>query len=101
VTTTVRLMNEYSVAWPLWVAGGPAGDGDLPVSAHLTERLRAWARHFDEHFHWEHGWDDDAHPVEHAREALRLRRALQDDLGPGFRVVLDLWEAPAPSVRRG
>jgi hypothetical protein len=95
VTTRVTLMNEYSVTWPLWVADGPADERDPPVSAALAQRLRAWARDFDEHVHWPHGWDDDARPAQHAREAVRLHRAVQQDLGPGYEVVLDLWEAPA------
>ncbi|KGM03853.1 hypothetical protein Q760_10220 [Cellulomonas cellasea DSM 20118] len=32
----------------------------------------------------------------HCREAVRLRGALQVDLGPEFEVVLDLWEVPPP-----
>jgi hypothetical protein len=96
VRSRVRLMNEYSVAWPLWVAGGAAPDDALPVPEPLARELRAWAREFNEHYHWQDGWDDPALADAHAREAARLHRALQAELGPDFEVVLDLWEVPAP-----
>lgn len=95
MTTRVKLMNEYSVTWPLWTTFGLAEEGDLPVSDDLAARLRAWAAHFDEHFHWERGWDGAGRAESHAREARRLHRALQDELGPGYEVSLDLWEVPA------
>lgn len=92
----VRLMNEYGVPWPLWVAGGAAADDALAVPEQLARELRAWARVFHEHHHWQDGWDDPVLAGAHAREAVRLHRALQVELGPELEVVLELWEVPAP-----
>ncbi|GEA87245.1 hypothetical protein Q760_10215 [Cellulomonas cellasea DSM 20118] len=49
VRSRVRLMNEYSVAWPLWVTGGATRDDAPPISEPLSRELRAWARVFDKH----------------------------------------------------
>lgn len=88
----VRLMNEYTVEWPLWTTGGLTREGELPVSELLAQELKAWARTFDEHYHWESGWDRQEVAEAHAKEAVRLRRALQADLGPQYEITLDLWE---------
>ncbi|GGC18390.1 hypothetical protein [Cellulomonas carbonis] len=96
MVTRIKLMNEHSVAWPLWTDWGQVGEGDLPLSRQLADRLKAWAAVFDEHFHWEHGWDGYADPAGHAREGLLLQRALQDELGADYEVTLRLWETGAP-----
>lgn len=88
----VRLMNEYSVAWPLWNLDGFAEEGTLPVSPALAARLRAWAAFFEDHFHWETGWDGAGRGAPHAAEGRELRRLLVDELGPGYDVTLSLWE---------
>ncbi|NCT91578.1 hypothetical protein GXB85_11530 [Cellulomonas sp. APG4] len=85
-------MNEYTVNWPLWVPGGVAREGDLPVSEPVAVALKAWARTFNEHFDWQHGWDDPKRRDAHVAEAARLQRALQADLGDTYEVVLELWE---------
>lgn len=92
----VKLMNEYTMRWPLWIPDGPAAEGDLPVSDGLAADLKAWARTFNEHFDWQRGWDDSALIPGHALEAQRLRLALAEELGPDYEVVLDLWETPPP-----
>jgi len=90
--THVRLMNEYSVSWPLWTAEGPAARDEIPVSPALTARLCRWAEHFERHYHWERGWDDAARSAPHAVEAETLRGLLEAELGAGCTVVLRLWE---------
>lgn len=90
----IRLMNEYTIEWPLWVADGPAQEGDLPVTEPLAGELKAWARAFNEHYDWQQGWDDPKRADGHAQEAERLQRALQADLGHDYEVVLQLWEVP-------
>ncbi|WP_258725136.1 hypothetical protein [Cellulomonas sp. NS3] len=92
MTIRVRLMNEYTIEWPLWLPGGPAEEGALPVTGHLAGELKAWARAFNEHYDYQHGWDDPQRADAHAQEAVRLQRALQTDLGDDYEVVLELWE---------
>lgn len=91
--TPVRLMNEYSVSWPLWTAEGPADRDEIPVSPALAARLCRWAEHFDRHYHWETGWDDPARSAPHAAEAETLRGLLEAELGADYAVALELWEA--------
>lgn len=91
--THVRLMNEYSVSWPLWTAEGPADRDEIPVSPALTARLCRWAEHFERHFHWETGWDDQARSAPHGAEAEALRTLLEAELGSDYAVSLELWEA--------
>ena len=50
----VKLMPDYSAEMPLW--GMPWKDLNLDPA--LIDRLRAWQRQFDDHFHYERGWDD-------------------------------------------
>ncbi|MGH3588376.1 MAG: hypothetical protein ACRDQ0_18890 [Pseudonocardia sp.] len=91
---TVRLMNEYGVDWPLW----PKGASELPaavdeaVDAALAARLRAWAETFDQHFHYEHGWDDARMAAAHRAEGEALRDALAAVLPTPWQVELDYWE---------
>lgn len=92
--TVVRLMNEYSVRWPLWGPEGPLPDGEPTLSPQLSRRLRAWAQNFNHHFSWESGWDSAERGREHAHTAEALTRALEAELGPEVRVDLDLWECP-------
>lgn len=92
--TQVKLMNEYGVDFPLWVDGFSAGEApfaDLPDD--LRDRLRAWARGFDENFNAFEGWGSSESREAHVREAQLLLAAVRDALGPDVDVVLDLWEA--------
>lgn len=42
----LKLMADYA-AWPLWRPDGNVDPATLPLSAHLQERLDAWAEAFD------------------------------------------------------
>ncbi|MEL7975363.1 hypothetical protein AAG589_05820 [Isoptericola sp. F-RaC21] len=92
---TVRLMNEYSVDWPLWAK---AGDDGLPASLDdaiddaLAGRLRAWAATFQEHFDPFDGWDDPRVAATHRAEGEALRDALGAALPEPWIVELDYWE---------
>ena len=89
----VKIMNDYTVAWPLWNETGPARRNEFPLSEGLARRLERWARCFNDHFDPEAGWDDRALKDSHRIEALKLRDQVSVDLGPGYTVTLDLWEA--------
>lgn len=89
----VKIANDYTVAWPVWRDDGPAGEDEFPIPPDVARDLRAWAAAFNEHFAWDAGWDDPTHAIRHAAEGHRLREAVQAALGPGYTVVLDLWEA--------
>lgn len=88
----IKIMNEYTVAWPLWNASGVAGRDDLRLSASLVQRLERWAGDFNEHCDWETGWDDPALTEPHRLEAHELHRLVSAELGPRYRVLFDLWE---------
>lgn len=92
MTTQVKIMNEYTVGWPLWNASGPAERREFPLSEPLAQRLEHWARFFNDHFDWETGWDDPALKEPHRIEAHELCRLVSEELGPDYGVRLDLWE---------
>ena len=82
-------MNDYSVRFPLW------GDVDeaLPhLSRTLFKSLLALAKRFCAHYHWEGGWDDSARAVRHRNHMQSAFRHLKAELGPMWKVTLDLWE---------
>ena len=85
-------MNEYTVAWPLWNEVGPARRSEFPLPERLALRLEHWARHFNEHFDPDSGWDDHTLKDLHRIEALELRGQVSVELGPEYIVTLDLWE---------
>jgi hypothetical protein len=88
----VELMNDYTADWPLWT-DSLTRESDWDLSPPLRRRLRAWSAFFEEHFHWEHGWDDPARCREYRAEGLELYRLLTAELGPGYAVELRLPEA--------
>ena len=94
--TVVRLENDYGCPWPLWNDVGPMEPGEIDLPAALSARLVAWAREFDEHFHWENGWDSRDLSEPHAREGRALRDELAAHLGPGYDVRLRVWECGIP-----
>ena len=89
----IKIMNEYTVAWPVWNEPGETERDDLRLSESLVQRLERWARSFNDHFDWETGWDDRALTEPHRLEAHELHRLVSAELGPEYRVLLDLWEA--------
>jgi hypothetical protein len=90
--TRVKLMNEYTVAWPIWMSGGLADRGSLDLSDGLAARISEWARVFNDHFDPETGWDSSDLRARHATDAQALRRSLREELGDRYDVTLDLWE---------
>ncbi len=62
---TIRFMFEYGQQWPLWengAEGGPTMEpADYGLSAELTERLRLLTECWQQHFHYETGWDSPEH----------------------------------------
>ena len=87
----LRLMNDYSVAIPLW---GDNYEVDfLPpgVPADLEADLRAWAKQFNDNFEPGTGWPTRDMADSHRAEGERLLRQLRAAL-PNDEVVLDYWE---------
>ncbi|MGZ4697282.1 MAG: hypothetical protein ACXVGT_07425 [Oryzihumus sp.] len=88
----LQLTTDYLAPSPLWIRGGCVGDPRrLGVSAALTERLLAWQADFDEHFHWDRGWDASESAEAWAARGPRLLEPLQAELGDRYEVTLDLW----------
>ncbi|MFI2103543.1 hypothetical protein ACH436_09635 [Isoptericola sp. NPDC019693] len=90
----VRLMNEYTVKWPIWVGTDPARKAVVAeaVDDALTARLRAWADVFNAHYSYEHGWDDPHVAAAHRTEGEALRDALAAVLPEPWHVELHYWE---------
>lgn len=90
----LRLMPEYSAAWPLWGRSGMCDGEGLGLSPALAARVLAWADLFHEHFGWETGWDGPGARDRFAAPAWALVRDLEAEL-PGTTVVLDDWTGSA------
>jgi len=88
----VRLMNEYTISWPLWHNAAPAERDDFDLSPELRADLEAWAKTFNDHYDWESGWDDHSLIEDHGAAAKDLRDRLERELGPAYQVQLHLWE---------
>ena len=89
----VRLMNDYTVNWPLWpVSNGAAEEMQKLLDEGLATRLRQWAQVFNAHYDHVNGWDNPALAAEHRTEADRLLAALRTALPSPWTVTLDYWE---------
>ncbi|WP_298804109.1 hypothetical protein [uncultured Pseudokineococcus sp.] len=90
----IRLMSDYSAPSPVWTSEGCLADpSPLGLSPSLVTQMLDWQRFFDEHFHWDRGWDSQGAGAWYAEEGERLHSRLQAQL-PARRVVLDLWPVP-------
>jgi hypothetical protein len=87
-----RLMNEYSVDWPLWDDDGPCAEGTPSFSPRLTTEILAWARDFTENYGVEAGWPTEAAARSHERQGRRLLLLVQRELPEEHDVVLGYWE---------
>lgn len=88
----IRLMNEYSVDFPIWDEHGLVDPADYPLSTELTADLRAWAATFNDRFEPFDGWDDPGIAAEQLTRGPALRDRLQAALGPDCRIALHQWQ---------
>lgn len=87
----VRLENDYGAPFPVW--GDFVTDSGVgSFSSELNLKLEGWAAHFEDHMDSVTGWDDPAAARDHAAFAAELAADMTDELGPDYRVELDLWE---------
>ena len=87
----VRLENDYGAPFPVW--GDFVTDSGVgSFSSELNLKLEGWAAHFEDHMDSVTGWDDPAAARDHAAFAAELAADMADELGPDYRVELDLWE---------
>ncbi|MEH0986267.1 hypothetical protein [Micromonospora sp. CPCC 205556] len=91
----LRLMSDYGAGWPLWDAQGAVDPSAFDISPALTRRLQAWQEHFEEHFHYDTGWQSTEDAAVYAEEGKTLRRLLAIEIGWRADVELDLWPIPA------
>ena len=100
----LKLMNEYSVDWPIWTCDLGKADYQQHLSSPLQNRLAAWAANFNTNFHtclfqqdgWE-GWKTKEEEKQHWKEGRELEQMLQEQLSAGnslvdWDVYLSLWE---------
>lgn len=87
----LRLMNDYTVSWPLWAPDGLFDDGEPQVPASLANALRDWAAVFNENYDYLRGWPTSIIAIEHQREGQRLHHELQR-ARPGDTITLEYWE---------
>ena len=84
-------MSDYGAGSPIWASEGVVSSSMLRVSEDLGARLYAWQDYFDQHFHYESGWQSPGDADVYAREGEELRRLLAAEIGSSYHVELDLW----------
>ncbi|WP_423446832.1 hypothetical protein AABM36_01310 [Kocuria sp. KSNUG] len=100
------MFNEYGCNWPFWAEDGLLEQDHFPLPPDLTQDVLAWTRNFNQHFDHEKGWPTEEQRDASHREGERLAERVQDAVGPGITIELDLWEARmnesrSPRWRRG
>ena len=95
---TVRMVNEYGCPWPFWGEEGLLDEEDFPLPRDLTAEVLTWTRNFDAHFDPESGWPTVEQRDAHRREGERLAERVQDAVGPGTTIDLDVWETGVDGV---
>jgi hypothetical protein len=78
--STIRLMVEYGLEWPLWTEGVPLEPWELGLSAGLTERLRGWNDLWATRYDFEKGWATERDRETFARDAVTLATVLADEV---------------------
>ncbi|WIB63201.1 MULTISPECIES: hypothetical protein [unclassified Curtobacterium] len=87
-----RLMNEYTVDWPLWRDDGGAPEGEPELSERLAAQVRDWAATFNELYSYKTGWPDARTCQAQRAEGEHLAAAIARELGPDDSIELDFWE---------
>lgn len=90
----VLLMNEAGARMPVW--GDFVTDSGVgSFSSELNLRLEAWAEQFERALAAPEGFADPGAGATHEAQARALAAEMQAELGPDYRVELDLWEVEA------
>ena len=88
----VKLMNDYSVRFPLWDEKGLLEPEQLPLSSALRDQLVSWALDFQKHYHWQDGWGGTDVASEHLGQGQRLFEQLREELGDDYEIAFEPWE---------
>lgn len=86
----VTLMSEYMWPHPLWTPDR-TGPHLEELSDELQREVNAWNELFDNYFSHRDGWINEDRRADYAAIAPGLRRRIQNEVGLGYRVVVDLW----------
>lgn len=76
----IRFFADWGADTPLWESGTETylmSPNDYNLSQELSNRLLAWAAHWNRHYHWEHGWDSPQAAEESKAEGDELVEALR------------------------
>lgn len=79
----LRIFCDYGAEWPLWEAGMQVPE-DYGLSAALSARLSEWNQQFQEHMHWERGWNTGFDDKRWTLTGQRLAREVQREVGAGI-----------------
>ena len=87
--TTVRLLNDGPMKWPLWFGNAIADDRSRqPISGDLELGLLEWTRFHHEHYDDE--WDSIGNILRYNEAGRALARRVSAELGSDYRVLLQL-----------
>lgn len=85
--TTVRLLNDGPMKWPLWFGNAIADDRSRqPISDDLVGDLLEWTRYYHEHFDDE--WDSGESTIRYNKMGRAVAQRVSAELGSDYRVLL-------------
>lgn len=89
------LHNDQQKRWPLFIVNGVGDEPDrAPISNELKHDLRVWTGYYREHYDPDGGgWIPADSVLAYNRLGRRLANRLAGELGPRFRVLLDVHES--------
>ena len=96
--TTVRLLNDGPMKWPLWFGNAIADDRSRqPISGALELELLEWSKFYHEHYDDEWGSNENSMLYNETGRAVAQR--VSAELGSDYRVLLQLQRTAAEPQR--
>jgi hypothetical protein len=92
-----RLFPDYMALWPLWLDDMQDPDS-LGMSQPLVAALKDWQEFFDQHFHYDGGWDAPDSATWFDNFGYRLVHWIQAEL-PDLHVEYNRWATKPPDSR--
>lgn len=96
--TTVRLLNDGPMKWPLWFGNAVADDrSGQPISGALELELLEWTRFY--HVHYDDEWDSIENAIRYNEMGCAVAQGVSAELGSEYRVLLQLQRTASEPQR--
>ena len=96
--TTVRLLNDGPMKWPLWFGTAIADDRSRqPISGALELELLEWTRFYQKHY--DDAWDSNENSMRYNEMGRALAQRVSAELGSEYRILLQLQRTASEPQR--